>query len=122
MANTIVNYEGTITMTPQRAVRPTSVEEIQEVLRDVNRYPGPVRAMGSCHSLTSCFATSGTIIDMRGMDRVQQINTDAKPLRRKPDPKSSRVLMPFASGNSSFLPTSKLEHDPRRRRHQPQQR
>ena len=74
MANTIVNYDGSITMTPQRVVRPTSVEDIQEALRDDAGYPGPVRAMGSCHSLTPCFATDGTIIDMRSMDRVLQIN------------------------------------------------
>lgn len=73
MANTIVNYDGTITMTPQRVVRPTSVQEIQEVLRDAEQYPGPVRAMGSGHSLTPCFATGGTIVDMRGMDRVVHI-------------------------------------------------
>ena len=74
MPNTIVNYDGSITMSPQRVVRPTSVEDIQEALRDGVRYPGPVRAMGSCHSLTPCFATEGTLIDMRGMDRVLQIN------------------------------------------------
>jgi hypothetical protein len=75
MGADIVNYDGSITMTPQRVVRPTSVSEIQEVLRDTARYPSPVRAMGSCHSLTPCFATDGTLIDMRGMDRV--VNIDA---------------------------------------------
>lgn len=78
MATTIVNYDGSIKMTPQRVVRPTSVAEIQAALRDVDRYPGPVRAMGSCHSLTPCFATDGTIIDMRGMDKVVRINTKAR--------------------------------------------
>ena len=75
MAATLVNYDGSITMTPQRVVRPTSASEIQDVLRDTARYPSPVRAMGSCHSLTPCFATDGTIIDMRGMDRVVNIDT-----------------------------------------------
>jgi hypothetical protein len=75
MATTIVNYDGSITMTPQQLVRPTTVGEIQEVLRDVTRYPGPVRAMGSGHSLTPCFATDGTIIDMRAMNRIVSIDT-----------------------------------------------
>ena len=74
MPNTIVNYDGSITMTPQQVVRPTTVEEIQEVLRDTARFPSPVRAMGSCHSLTPCVATDGTIIDMKGMKRVSEIN------------------------------------------------
>lgn len=76
MAESLVNYDGSITITPQRIVRPTSVSEIQEVLRDTARYPGPVRAVGSCHSLTPCFATGGTVIDMRGLDRIIEIDTD----------------------------------------------
>ena len=75
MPTRIVNYDGSIAMTPQQVVRPTTVAEIQEVLRDTAKYPAPVRAMGSCHSLTPCFATDGTIIDMRGMNRVVQIDT-----------------------------------------------
>ena len=74
MPNTIVNYDGSIKMTPQQVVRPKTVEEIQEVLRDTARFPSPVRAMGSCHSLTPCVATDGTIIDMKGMNRVIEIN------------------------------------------------
>ena len=65
MPTTIVNYDGSITMTPQQVARPNTVEEIQEVLRDTARFPSPVRAMGSCHSLTPCVATDGTIIDRR---------------------------------------------------------
>ena len=61
-------------MTPQQVVRPKTVEEIQEVLRDTARFPSPVRAMGSCHSLTPCVATDGTIIDMKGMNRVIEID------------------------------------------------
>ena len=74
MATTIVNYDGSITMTPHRVVRPVSVAEIQHALRDADGFPAPVRAMGSCHSLTPCFATSGTLIDMRGMDRVVEMD------------------------------------------------
>ena len=74
MPNTIVNYDGSITMSPRQVVRPTTVEEIQSVLRDSARFPGPVRAMGSGHSLTPCVATDGTIIDMKGMNRVLDIN------------------------------------------------
>ena len=65
-------------MTPQQVVRPKTVEEIQEVLRHTARSPSPVRAMGSCHSLTPCVATDGTIIDMKGMNRVIEINETNK--------------------------------------------
>jgi hypothetical protein len=74
MATTIVNYDGSISMSPQQVVRPTNVGDIQAVLRDPARFPGPVRAMGSCHSLTPCFASDGTIIDMSSMTRVLEID------------------------------------------------
>ena len=74
MAQTIVNYDGSISFTPQQLVRPTTVQQLQEVLRDSARYPAPVRAMGSCHSLTPCVASDGTIVDMRGMKRVIDID------------------------------------------------
>ena len=61
MSETITNYDGSIVMTPQEVLRPTSVEELQAILRDTDRYPGPVRAMGSNHSLTPCAASPGTI-------------------------------------------------------------
>src|SRR5687767_5606059 len=78
MPHTIVNYDGSIKMTPQQVVRPKTVEEIQEVLRDTARFPSPIRAMGSCHSLTPCFATDGTLIDMKGMNRVIEIDEAGK--------------------------------------------
>ncbi|MGH9408993.1 MAG: FAD-binding protein [Vicinamibacterales bacterium] len=74
MANRIVNYDGTIVTTPAQLVSPQSVEEIQAVLRDPHTYPGPVRAMGSYHSLTPCASTDGTIINMSGMHRVVEID------------------------------------------------
>ena len=50
MPNQILNYDGSITTTPQQLVYPETVQEIQTVLRDTARYPNPVRAMGSYHS------------------------------------------------------------------------
>ena len=54
MTTTITNYDGGIATTPQHVVTPKNVEELRCVLRDVDRYPGPVRPMGSFHSLTPC--------------------------------------------------------------------
>jgi FAD/FMN-containing dehydrogenase len=58
-------------------VRPESVEELQNILRDKERFPSPVRAMGSYHSLTPCASSSGTIVSMSGLKRVQRIDTQA---------------------------------------------
>ena len=75
MPTTIVNYDGSVSMTPQQVVRVGTVADIQAVLRDTARFPSPVRAMGSGHSLTPCFASDGTVIDMSGMNRVIDIDT-----------------------------------------------
>jgi FAD/FMN-containing dehydrogenase len=76
LATTITNYDGSIVTTPQQVVRPQTVDEIQAVFRQPNRFPSPVRAMGSYHSLTPCASSTGTIVDMKGMKKVLRI--DAK--------------------------------------------
>ena len=74
MPNSIVNYDGSITCSPQQVVIPTTVEQIQAVLRDTVNYPAPVRAKGTYHSLTPCASTDGTIIDMTEMAQLVSID------------------------------------------------
>ncbi|MCK1518447.1 FAD-binding protein [Bradyrhizobium sp. 190] len=74
MKNMVRNYDGGITAFPAQLVSPCNVAEIQSILKDVGRYPGPVRAMGSYHSLTPCASSDGTIINMSGMNRTLEID------------------------------------------------
>ncbi len=74
MPEKIVNYDGSITTSPQQLVYPETAEEIQTVLRDKGRYPGPVRAMGSYHSLTPCASSDGTVVKMSRMARILDID------------------------------------------------
>jgi len=74
--NTIINYDGGITTCPSQLAFPATVAEIQSILRDRSRYPSPVRAKGSYHSLTPCASTEGTIIDMTRMNRVLRIDIE----------------------------------------------
>jgi hypothetical protein len=76
MPNAIVNYDGSITASPQQLVYPEKVEEIQSVLRNPTSYPSPVRAIGSYHSLTPCASSDGTIINMSRMNRIVNIDVD----------------------------------------------
>ena len=76
MKTTLTNYDGSITSSPQQLVHPETVQEIQAVLKDPGKYPSPVRAMGSNHSLTPCAVTDGTVVDMSRMTRVLEINHD----------------------------------------------
>jgi UDP-N-acetylenolpyruvoylglucosamine reductase len=74
MSNTVTNYDGGITSSPAQLVSPRTAAEVQAILRDSTRYPSPVRAMGSFHSLTPCASSDGTIINMAGMKRVIEID------------------------------------------------
>ncbi len=74
MPSSVVNYDGSITATPQQLVYPETVEELRAVLRDPARYPSPVRALGSYHSLTPCASSDGTMLNMSRMKRVLRID------------------------------------------------
>ena len=80
VSTTITNYDGGITTTPQQHVHPKSVAELQEILRDRQKYPGPVRAMGSNHSLTPCAASTGTVVSMDGFTKIVKIDPARKTL------------------------------------------
>lgn len=75
MPNQVVNYDGSITSSPQQLVYPETVDQIQAILRDAATYPSPVRAMGSYHSLTPCASSDGTIINMTKMAQVVAIDS-----------------------------------------------
>lgn len=76
MSNQVTSYDGSITATPQQVASPQSVEELQAILRDPITYPSPVRAVGSFHSLTPCPASTGTMIEMKQMNKVISIDKD----------------------------------------------
>jgi FAD/FMN-containing dehydrogenase len=78
VSTTITNYDGAITTTPQQHVHPKSVQELQEILRDRQKYPSPVRAMGSNHSLTPCAASTGTVVSMDGFTKIVKIDAAKK--------------------------------------------
>ena len=74
MSTTITNYDGSIVTVPLQFARPERVEEIQAIMRQPELYPGPVRGMGSFHSLTPCACSSGTVVSLLGMKRVVKID------------------------------------------------
>ncbi len=74
MSNQIANYDGSIITSPQQLIYPKTAEEIQNAMRDPVRYPSPVRAMGSYHSLTPCASSEGTIVNLSQMTQVIQID------------------------------------------------
>lgn len=61
-----------------KIVAPTSIFEIQTIVQDTVLYPSPVRALGNIHSVTACVVSNGTIVDMRGMDKILSLNKNGQ--------------------------------------------
>jgi FAD/FMN-containing dehydrogenase len=73
----INNWFGNLTSQPRMVAHPREVDELVAILRDGQRYPSPVRAVGSLHSTTECgMAEGGTVVVMRGMNRILAIGPD----------------------------------------------
>lgn len=63
---------------PQVIAEANSIDDVVAVLKDPDKYPSPVRAVGSNHSTTRCgVAEGGTVIKMASMNRVLNINAVA---------------------------------------------
>jgi L-gulonolactone oxidase len=55
------------------------VDDIVRIVKDRERYPGPVRVKGSHHSTTKCVVNEGgTVIDVTGMNRIVEIDRVSK--------------------------------------------
>ena len=68
------NWFGGITSSPSTVIEVRTVEEIIAIVTDEEKYPAPVRAVGSNHSTTACgTADDGTLIVTRKMDRIIDI-------------------------------------------------
>ena len=76
MNNSVTNYDGGITSSPHNWSLHARWVSLKSILKDASRYPSPVRAMGSYHSLTPCASSDGTIIDMSGMKRIVEIDRE----------------------------------------------
>jgi len=65
------NWSGTAFSSPKVVAVPRDLEELKEVLTNHERYPSPVRAAGSFHSLTACFETTGTQVLTKHFDQIE---------------------------------------------------
>jgi hypothetical protein len=78
MVNTVTNWFGNVTSRPAVVVEPASVAEIAAILKTPDRYPSPVRAVGSNHSTSACgAANSGTLVKMSRMSAITGITQDS---------------------------------------------
>ncbi|MDA9983154.1 FAD-dependent oxidoreductase [Gammaproteobacteria bacterium] len=77
MSTEIHNWGRDVYSYPAVVVTPESVDELQEIMRDKEHYPAPVRAVGSNHSTTHCeTADGGTVVVMKKLNRIIGIGED----------------------------------------------
>lgn len=75
--NTVTNWFGNIVSHPAVIVEAHSVADIIAVMKDPEKYPSPVRAVGSNHSTAPCgVADGGTLIKMK-MNQILNIGPDS---------------------------------------------
>lgn len=73
----IHNWGKDIYSYPEVVVTPESVEQIIEIMKDKEKYPSPVRAVGSNHSTTHCaVANHGTVINMKRLNKIIDIGEE----------------------------------------------
>ncbi len=73
----VTNWFGDLVSHPKVVVEAESVDDIVAVLKDPAKYPSPVRAIGSGHSTSPCWAADGgTAIRMSNMNRIVEIADD----------------------------------------------
>jgi len=71
------NWFGSIVSFPSVVTEAENVQDIVAIVQDTEKYPSPVRAVGSNHSTTPCgVADKGTVVGMRKMNRILNIGAD----------------------------------------------
>src|SRR3954466_15485229 len=70
------NWLGNIKCFEGVLQKPTNEQQVIDILQDPVLYPGPIRPMGSRHSMTACMAANGpqhwgTAVDMTGLRTVR---------------------------------------------------
>ena len=75
MEDVVHNWMGELSTRPQVVMTVSSAEEIADIVKNEDKYPSPLRAVGSRHSTTRCFeADGGTLIDMTAMNSLVEVD------------------------------------------------
>jgi FAD/FMN-containing dehydrogenase len=73
----VINWDWSFTTRPVVVVHPKSVDDIVAIMKDREKYPAPVRAVGSHHAATGCTgADGGTLLVMTEMNKILDIGKD----------------------------------------------
>ncbi len=68
------NWSGRVRCAPERIETPSTLEDLQRVVREG---PPPIRVVGSGHSFSELVATDGTLISLDALQGLADIDRDA---------------------------------------------
>ena len=106
-ATTVTNWFGDMSSQPAVVVEAESTEDVVSILRDSNRYPSPVRAIGSFHSTAACgVADGGTLIRMSKMNRILSTGPTRSRCKRAPSTSTSRRIREARTCSFTSTPRS----------------
>src|SRR3954471_20034032 len=77
MSERVTNWAGNIVFGAKQLHRPTSVEQIQDLVAA----GGPLRVLGSGHSFNRMADTDGALVSLAGLPRVVEISPDRRSVR-----------------------------------------
>lgn len=69
------NWAGNVKCTPQKIVKATSVEQIQQLVKQANRKKTKIRLVASGHSFTPVCSTHQIMLDISGLTGIVETNT-----------------------------------------------
>jgi glycolate oxidase len=99
-------------LVPEGVARPSSVEEVVELLRDAGESGGTLTAAGSQTSTTGASITDrGLILSLRAMDRILDLDPAGRLVRVQPGVTVAEVDRAAAQHGLRFAPDPTSEHD-----------
>jgi FAD-linked oxidoreductase len=70
------NWSGFVQFTPQQIIRPSSLDELQRIVRDSGRNGRHVRVVGSGHSFTPLIHTEDVLISLDNWQGIEDISIE----------------------------------------------
>src|SRR6266700_1554609 len=70
------NWSGIVECSPREVLKPTSIDELRQVIRRASQESRHVRVVGSGHSFTPLVQTNDIQISLDNLQGIEQINAD----------------------------------------------
>ncbi|RZS91813.1 xylitol oxidase [Motilibacter rhizosphaerae] len=106
MSERLTNWAGNVVFEPERYVRPTSVEQLQEVVAAAP----VVRVLGSGHSFNTVADTTGLLVNVEDLPREVSVDAAAGTARVSAGARFGDLFAPLAEAGVALHNTGSLPH------------